>query len=276
MGAQKLSVGWFSSGRDPAARMLLGAIWEEMKKGFLPGEILYVFSSREPGESRESDYFLEYVSGLKLPLITFSARRFKPELWRASREEWRRLYHAEVAQKIKVYPVQTVVLAGYMLILSPQICAAYNFINLHPALPGGPKGTWQEVIWQLMETKAAEAGAMVHVVTPELDAGPALTYASFSLKEPAFAPYREECMRRGLKKIKEEEGEENALFQKIRAEEIKREPALLILTLRLLAQGELEIKEGQVLDSRGQPAPPRCLNREVETFLRTLHYAPLA
>jgi phosphoribosylglycinamide formyltransferase-1 len=45
-------------------------------------------------------------------------------------------------------------------------------INLHPAAPGGPTGTWQEVIWQLIEGRAVETGVMMHLVTPELDRGP--------------------------------------------------------------------------------------------------------
>ncbi|GAH59253.1 unnamed protein product, partial [marine sediment metagenome] len=41
----------------------------------------------------------------------------------------------------------------------------YNMVNLHPAAPGGPTGTWQEVIWQLIENKAEETGVMMHLVT---------------------------------------------------------------------------------------------------------------
>ena len=33
-------------------------------------------------------------------------------------------------------------LAGYMLIISPEMCRRYPLINLHPAAPDGPKGTW--------------------------------------------------------------------------------------------------------------------------------------
>ena len=46
------------------------------------------------------------------------------------------------------------VLAGYMLIVGEEMCQRYNMINLHPAAPGGPTGTWQEVIWQLIDSKA--------------------------------------------------------------------------------------------------------------------------
>ena len=35
------------------------------------------------------------------------------------------------------------VLAGYMLILGGAMCRQFHFLNLHPALPDGPIGTWQ-------------------------------------------------------------------------------------------------------------------------------------
>jgi hypothetical protein len=62
------------------------------------------------------------------------------------------------------------------------MCLRYNMINLHPAAPGGPAGTWQEVIWQLIRTGAHKTGVMMHLVTPELDRGPVVTYCIFSIR----------------------------------------------------------------------------------------------
>ena len=56
-------------------------------------------------------------------------------------------------------------------------------INLHPAAPGGPAGTWQEVIWQLIEGDAMETGVMMHLVTSELDKGPPVTYCTFPIRD---------------------------------------------------------------------------------------------
>jgi len=69
-----------------------------------------------------------------------------------------------------------------MLIVSEELCQKYDMINLHPAPPGGPTGSWQEVIWTLIQNKADTAGAMIHLVTPELDRGPALATASSLLR----------------------------------------------------------------------------------------------
>ena len=73
------------------------------------------------------------------------------------------------------YGLGALVMAGYMLIASPAVCRRYAILNLHPALPDGPTGTWQEVIWQLLDEGAAETGAMIHRATAELDRGPVIS-----------------------------------------------------------------------------------------------------
>lgn len=52
-----LNIGWFSTGRDEAARQLLQAVQDKIHSGEINGEISFVFSNREPGEAKESDLF---------------------------------------------------------------------------------------------------------------------------------------------------------------------------------------------------------------------------
>ena len=86
------------------------------------------------------------------------------------------------------YRPDVCVLAGYMLIASSELCRNYPLLNLHPALPDGPIGTWQEVVWQLIEHKAARTGAMMHLATEEVDRGPVVSYVTVPLDTPALAP----------------------------------------------------------------------------------------
>ncbi len=53
-----LNVGWFSSGKDEAARQLLQVAHQAIKDGTVAVRIVFVFSNRERGESRDSDLFL--------------------------------------------------------------------------------------------------------------------------------------------------------------------------------------------------------------------------
>jgi len=272
-------IGWFSSGRDEAAGQLLKVIYDNIKKKKLKNlAISFVFSDRIKGEKEESDCFFRLVENLKINLVTLSSREFKPEMRKeglklarqgnfSAINHWRNLYHLEVTKLINKFQVDLIVLAGYMLIIGKDLCRKYPMINLHPALPGGHKGTWQEVIWGLIKQKAKESGVMMHLVTPQLDAGPTLTYCSFSLGGNEFdslwKKMEEKLKRKTLEKIKEEEGEEEPLFKKIREEGVKRELPLIVHTLKAISEGKIKLKEGKVI-SEGQEIDGYCLNEEIE------------
>lgn len=264
-----MRIGWLSSGRDEAARELLLTAWRKMAEGFIPAEIAFVFSSREEGEDPEGDRFLALSRELGLLTLSLSAERFEPELRGRDREAWRCRYHQEVARLIAPYGADLIMLAGYMLIVSPEMCRTFPMVNLHPALPGGPTGAWQEVIWRLIQEGAEETGAMIHLVTEELDRGPVVTFCSFPLRGEDFDPLWEEVRGRSLEELRRSEGERLPLFQKIRAEGLKREHPLIVLTLKALAEGRLRLQGGRVLDGEGRPLlRGLCLTEEVEEYLR--------
>jgi len=249
--------GWFSTGRDLAARQLLQAAWGKTKEGFTPGEITFVFCDRERGETEQSDLFLDLAAELGLETITFSSRRFQPDFKQNDRERWRTAYHQTVMERIAPHNQDIIVLAGYMLILSPEMCRRYPMINLHPALPDGPTGAWEEVIEELIRERADTTGAMMHLVTPELDRGPVVAYYSFPIQGDAFAPL--------WVKGAEERG---PLFWLIRQEGVRREIPLIVLTLKAVAEGRVRIKAGKVLDARGKALEGLSLTQEVEEYLR--------
>ncbi|RLF96623.1 formyl transferase, partial [Thermococci archaeon] len=109
-----IMIGWFSTGRDKAARDLLEYI---VKKGI---DISFVFCNREKGESEESDRFTNLVESYGFDLICFSSRKFLPELRKKDKKKWRTLYDTEILDLIP--HVKLNILAGYMLILSPIAC----------------------------------------------------------------------------------------------------------------------------------------------------------
>lgn len=277
----KLPIGWFSTGRDEAALWLLQRTLEAIADGFLPIEIAFVFCSREDGDAPKSDAFLSFVRQTGLTLIAFSSWRFLPELRQKGREgddaalrEWRWLYHAEAFERLHPYLKQVPFsfLAGYMLIISDEFCDAHTMLNLHPALPGGPKGTWQEVIWQLIAERANEAGAQIHIVTPELDSGPAVSFCRISIRSPDLLPFWEDLEAkqgiRSLEAIKAEEGESEPLFAGIRRRELVREVPLIHLTLKKLAEKEIVLLDKTVW-LRDKPFFGGVdLTEEVEALLR--------
>jgi phosphoribosylglycinamide formyltransferase-1 len=149
-----LNLGWFSTGRDKAARQLLQAVQDSINTGHINGKISFVFSNREAGQTKESDLFFELVRTYNIPLIYLSHKKFKT----AGKEQERRTeYDREVSNKIASFACDLCVLAGYMVIVSQVLCEQYDMINLHPGPPGGPVGSWQDVIWALIDTKADTA-----------------------------------------------------------------------------------------------------------------------
>ena len=252
-------LGWFSTGRDKAARDLLTVAQRGIALGEIQADIAFVFCNREPGESKESDMFLKLVENYGLPLVYFSYQRFKASRGTACRLE----YDREVMNQLKGFSPDLCVLAGYMLIVGEEMCRRYNMINLHPAAPGGPKGTWQEVTWQLIDNQAEATGVMMHLVTPELDEGPPATYCTFSIRGKPFDKYWQEIKGRPMEEVKESEGESNRLFKLIRKHGLAREFPLIIATLKAFSRGKVKIKEGKMVNAAGKPIKGYNLTDEI-------------
>lgn len=241
-----MRIGWLSSGRDQAACNLLSDIVGRAQQDELELNIACVFCDRERGESPESDRFLDLVQRLSYPVETLSSHAS----WQAAqaagteRRAWRDAFHDQVMRLLAPYRLDVLVLAGYMLIISPALCRLYPGLNLHPALPQGPTGTWQHVIWELLRNDAEQTGAMIHLVTPQLDRGPVVAYDAFSIVGPEFDPLwaqlRSKLATQSLDELAAAEGEAEPLFAAIRARGERREIPLLYQTIRQFALGKLQ------------------------------------
>jgi len=262
-------LGWFSTGRDKAARDLLQAVNSSIKPGEIEAEIAFVFCNREPGESQESDLFLKLVEDYHIPLICFSYRKFEVGKGASITGQegtlplWRLDYDREVMTRLQDFHPDLCVLAGYMLIVGAEMCHRYNMINLHPAAPGGPAGTWQEVIWQLIDNQAQQTGVMMHLVTPELDKGPPVTYCTFPIiRGKPFDRYWQ-----GLEKLQPNSSRrhdgKNSLFRLIRKHGLAREFPLITSTLKAFSQGKVKIMAGKVIDAEGKPINGYNLTDEI-------------
>ena len=274
-----LRIGWFSTGRGPGSRQLLNTTVEAIDRGDIDVEIAFVFCSRDDGEASETDTFLELIRARDLPLRCFSSRAFEPELHKrgmngdaASLAAWRTQYDCEVLKLIEPFDVPLSLLAGYMLISSDKMCATHSMINLHPAVPDGPRGTWQNVIWELIESRAESAGAMIHHVTPELDAGPPVAFFRFPLNGPSFQPLWHDFNNRltksmSISEIRGEEKESNQLFAEIRRRGLEKETPLILLTLQKLADGEIKLLESGVLTRNQSPTHGLDLSQDIDRYL---------
>lgn len=264
-------LGWFSTGRGEGSLKLLNSTLDAIKKGQVPAKISFVFCNREQGEGEGSDNFLQTVKDYKIPLIAFSHRKYRRDVDKS--QDWRKTYFMEVARKLAPYEFDLGVHAGLLLITSAEWCSLKTLINLHPAAPGGPKGTWQEVIWELIASNASESGCYMHHVTADLDAGPVVTYSKFSIKSHDMKPLWEQIRGKNLEEIKKSPGEELPLFKVIRQKGTAHEVPLVIETLLSFADGSVAIKDGRVIDRHGRIIPGYDLTAQIEAHLKSAQKA---
>jgi folate-dependent phosphoribosylglycinamide formyltransferase PurN len=267
-----LRVGWFATGRGQTSPKLLQAAFDAIEHG-LEIEIACVFSNQEPGDSENGDRFFELVRGAGIPLITLSDVKFRRRVGGAVARKgeplpaWRRDYDAAVAELLAPYDIDLGVMAGYLLILTEALHDRWPILNLHPALPEGPIGLWQDVIWQLIETRAEVSGVLMFLSTADLDRGPPISFCRYSLRGGGLDSLWREYGMRPLPDLRAE-GEANPLFAAIRQRGIARELPLVVETLRALASGRLRIERRaqgfRVLDQNGQPFKALDLTPEVE------------
>lgn len=253
-----LRIGWFATGRGEGSPKLLRAALDAIRSGALDAEIAFVFCNRERAEYEATDRFLDLVEASGVPLLTLSSRAFrKARGGERSRPgeplpPWRVEYDRAVMELVAPHRFDIGMLAGYMLIFTGDAARAHAFLNLHPAAPGGPAGTWQEVVWQLIDARAEQSGVMVHLATEELDRGPPVAYCTFSLRGPPFDASWDASDGRAAVEIKSSEGEDNALFREIRRHGAVRELALVVGTLQAFATGRVRIDGGRVVDEAGR------------------------
>ena len=237
---------------------------EAIQAGDLDARIEFVFSNRESGEAEGSDLYFQQVRDYDIPLVNCSSRRFRKEHGTRVSED-REAFDRQVVALLEGFQPDLCVMAGYMLILSPLLCNRFSLINLHPALPDGPAGTWQQVIWELIAQQAPASGAMVHLVTEIVDDGPPLAYVRFPIQGGNFNSEWKELGNKSTEELQRDPGEDLPLFNHIRQEGVRRERPLLLETLKALASSRLRIAGRSVVADVEEP--PLCLNDQVELAL---------
>jgi phosphoribosylglycinamide formyltransferase-1 len=217
---------WTSGDAD--ALELVQRIQRAIGEGQISGaEIAAVFCNRRKREDREVDRFLAWCDERHLPAVCVSSRRLRRE----RPADWREELGREARLRLAGLDADLHLLVGYMLWLDDETCEELPLLNLHPALPGGPVGTWQEVIRQLMAQRATQTGATMQLIRPGVenrDQGTPVTFFRFPIA-------------RGM------------TFDQIRQQGFVREPFLLVETLRALAEGEIRIESHRLIGPSGEP-----------------------
>jgi formyltetrahydrofolate-dependent phosphoribosylglycinamide formyltransferase len=184
----------------------LQAILDACARGELPAQVVAVVANRQEA------YGLERARRAGIPAV------YKPKLKSQDRSQ----YDAELADLVAAYRPDWVVLAGWMRVLSMAFLERFpnRVVNLHPALPGTFPGTHaiERAYEAFRNGEINHTGVMVHLVPDEgVDAGPVLIQESV----PVLA--------------------EDTL-EKLEARVHRVEHRLLVVALRRLAAGEVEMR----------------------------------
>lgn len=139
----------------------LQSILEACKDGRIDGEVLVVLSDNPQA------YALERAKKAGVPTAVVELNRD------GSRED----HDIKVVAALKEYGVDTVVLAGYMLMVTKVLLDAFpdRVINIHPALlPSFPGLHVQQAA---IDYGAKFSGCTVHFVDEDMDSGPIIIQA---------------------------------------------------------------------------------------------------
>ena len=268
-----LRIGWFATGRGEGSQKLLRAAVDAIRDGSLDAEISFVFSNREPGQFDATDAFFAQVESYGIPLVTLSDTRFRKERGGEVARKgkplpaWREDYDREVVRLLDRYGCEIGMLAGYMLIGTAPLVSWRPLINLHPAAPDGPAGTWQDVAWHLIATRADHSGVRTHLGTLALDAGPIVTYCTYSLRGASIDLLWRAAELRSVDEIRSAEGEAFPLFQEIRRRGAARELPLVVETLRAFADGRIRIDGERIMLGETRLVEGYDLTPEIERAL---------
>jgi folate-dependent phosphoribosylglycinamide formyltransferase PurN len=184
-----LKLGWFSSGGE-GSRYLLEQVLM-LKPNDV--EIKWVFMNKDVDEDENVRKFQLLCRQAGIPNFSYSWKKFKEKKYvTGSLDFKRKLYDSEVAEMLDFYitpdhsrlnEVDYIFMVGYMRIITKSLINQAIFINLHPGLPDGYKGTYHEVIEKLKRDAkggAITTGSMTHYVDEGVDTGRPIMFFRFT------------------------------------------------------------------------------------------------
>lgn len=238
----KISVAWLTTGRGPGSFGALEYTLNAIDAG-LPVEIAVVYLNRDRGEADATDRLITMLEDRAIPVEAHSSVRFRKAAGGKigkpgdPLQPWRFEYDRDAAAVLGRYSFDLGVMFGYMLIATEPLFSRYTFLNDHPALPDGPIGTYQEVIAELMRTRALESGCMMNVVTGDVDRGPATSFCRFPIQDELNQHAWDAIADSALEAASLDEIMAMPLYAEIRARGVARERPFLVETLRAIAAG---------------------------------------
>jgi phosphoribosylglycinamide formyltransferase-1 len=273
-----LRLGWFSSGREEADSNIFRSVMSASERGVLDASMSFVFCDYDEGEApSEPDYpnrrrFMDLVRSYDVPLINLSWRRVKESWSHDPKMDWSTCFGKKMRKMIYERPFELGVVVGLTTPMDADSCTRFDLVGLYPSLPSGPRGDRRAVIGHLIRRRADRHGAMVRLCRPNEGEGMPVSYCSFPLSLPELKPLWDEAgalvVGGDLERLKDEELASTSLFKRICFEEERRELPLVTYTIKLFADGELDIVNGRLLTEGMALATTSDLSQSVDGRLQ--------
>jgi phosphoribosylglycinamide formyltransferase 1 len=273
-----LRLGWFSSGREEADTDIFRSVMSASEKGGLDVSVSFVFCDYDEGEApSEPDYpdrrrFLDLVRSYDIPIVNLSWRRVQESWSHDPKLDWRTCFGKKMRKMIYERAFELGLVVGLTTPMDADSCTRFDLIGLYPSLPSGPRGDRRTIVGQLIRRRADRHGAMIRLCRPSDGEGVPVTYCSFPLSSPELRPLWDEVGKLaaggGLERLDDERLASTSLFKRIRFEEGRRELPLVTYTIKLFADGDLDIVNGRLLTEGMALATASDLSLKVDGWLQ--------
>lgn len=239
-----LRLGWFCTG-DRSDRELLSSLLRARAEGRTAIEIAFVLVAPSDPEVGEEVAKLVEAHGIPVVVADRSHLRPGPSIGRC-------LEQFDIGVLVDPFPVTA--------------SMRRPLLSLRPALPAGPEGGEQEVIWHIIEQRADRHGLTVLLHGPEGDRP--IAYCSYAIRGPRYNAlwmgYDAKVRGEGLEWVMREEGEHEPLFRHVRKDGEVRRAALVITLLNMVSEGKVHIRDDGVMVDDKRLDRPLDLTREVD------------
>jgi len=188
--------GWITSSHGEGSVGLLHSVLDAIKWRGLNAEILFVFDNSKgtgwffPNKIGEELMFSDQKNHI---FYTNHPERVCHEIGHATEQDPVDVREDDMLFHIKGFKTDYDIFAGYGHI-SKKLHKERRILNVHPAHPHGPVGTWKDVAKYLIKHKEPLNGVTLHHVTDDLDRGPVVAYCTYPVRKHTLEAIREDML----------------------------------------------------------------------------------
>lgn len=270
-----LRMGWFSSGQDGMSAELFRTAIRRQEQGFLDISISFALFAWEEGDPQTAEAsaarrrMLELARGSDIPVLSLSAQKVRAQYMNEPGRDWRACFGRQLRKMVYERPFEL----GFMdrMEVDEDTCTRFDIMGLYPSLPDGPRGDEAEVLVQVLASRARAHGMMARACVGKRDTVVPLTFCQFPVDVPSTRAMRQDlealAMGRPLPQVPREEMQATAIFRHLLAEQRSRCPPFLTYTIKLFADGDLDLVNGRPVANGLSLTAPIDLTRAVDRAL---------